>query len=175
MNQRCQLLSDHAVVITKEGPMVAHSNEDVKDIISHHFEIRKSEFYVTCRCPDSFLAYFHFTHDRNVVFVAASVVVVVLGLHAWDIDWFGNKELIPYHVKLSLKGIPSHAWFQEIAQLILGDEAIIRHVDEETEGAFDHRAFQCWVVCRDPSRIPQIVFCRLQNMMQIPGGMFRPI
>jgi hypothetical protein len=100
--------------------MVARSNEDVKDIISHHFEIRKSEFYVTRRCPDSFLAYFHDTHDKNVVFVAASVVVVGLGLHAWDIDWLGNKELIPYHVKLSLKGIPSHAWFQEIAQLILG-------------------------------------------------------
>jgi hypothetical protein len=33
MNQRCQYLINHAIVITDEGPMVVGSREKVKDII----------------------------------------------------------------------------------------------------------------------------------------------
>jgi hypothetical protein len=42
---------------------------------------------------------------------------------------------------LSVEGIPSHAWFKEIAALILGDEAMIRHVEEDTIRRVDMRAF----------------------------------
>jgi hypothetical protein len=88
---------------------------------------------------------------------------VELGFHAWDLDRHGDKELLPYHVKFSIEGIPPHAWFKEITDLILGDEAIIRHVEEDTQKRVDLRAFQCWATYRDPSKIPQSVFLSLSK------------
>jgi hypothetical protein len=85
---------------------------------------------------------------------------IELRFHEWGLDRFGDRELLPYHVELSLEGIPHHAWFREIAEKILCDEAIIRHV-EDTERHLDYRVCQCWAVCRDPSRIPQMVFMSL--------------
>jgi hypothetical protein len=52
--------------------------------------------------------------------------------------------------------------------LILGDEAIIRHVEEDTQKRVDLRAFQCWATCRDPSKIPQSVFLSLSKFEANP-------
>jgi hypothetical protein len=86
---------------------------------------------------------------------------IELGFHEWDIDRFGNREHIPYHVKLSLEGIPQHAWFREVADQVLCDEAIVHHVLEDTLRRTDQRAFECWAYCKDPSRIPQVVYLSL--------------
>jgi hypothetical protein len=59
---------------------------------------------------------------------------VNLRFHSWDIDHFGERVLIPFHVKLSIEGIPHHAWYQEIAEKIVGDEAVIHHVDQAPAG-----------------------------------------
>jgi hypothetical protein len=40
-------------------------------------------------------------------------------------DRFGEREIMPYHVKFCLEGIPRHAWLPEVAEKVLGDEAII--------------------------------------------------
>jgi hypothetical protein len=65
MNHR--YLTDHAIVITKKGPMGVRSHEEVKDIIQHHFGIRKHEFSVVRSHPEPFPALFHATHDRDVI------------------------------------------------------------------------------------------------------------
>jgi hypothetical protein len=41
MGQRGSMLSNHAVVITDEGPLGVRSKEGVKEIILHHFGISK--------------------------------------------------------------------------------------------------------------------------------------
>jgi hypothetical protein len=162
MHQKEQAMADHAVVISDEGPMEVRSREEVKEIIFQHFGIRKHEFSVTRSSPEAFVAFFHETHARDVVFAAGRVVdgPIELRFHEWGLDRFGDRELLPYHVELSIEGIPHHAWFREIAEKILCDEAIIRHV-EDTERHLDYRVCQCWAVCRDPSRIPQMVFMSL--------------
>jgi hypothetical protein len=43
-----------------------------------------------------------------------------------------TETSIPYHVKLSIEGLPQHVWFQVIAYKILGDVAFIHHVDPAT-------------------------------------------
>jgi hypothetical protein len=77
------------------------------------------------------------------LFTAARVVdgPIELEFHAWDIDRFGDRGLIPYHVKFSLEGIPQHAWSKETADLILGDEAIIRYVEVDAERQLDQCVF----------------------------------
>jgi hypothetical protein len=72
------------------------------------------------------------------------------------LDRFGTKENLPYHVRLSLEGIPQHAWNKDIANKVLGDEAIIHHVEEETLDRLDHRVFHCWAFSRDPSIIHHV-------------------
>jgi hypothetical protein len=47
--------------------------------------------------------------------------VVELSFSAWNVDTFGDRSIIPYHVKLSIEGILQHAWSQEIVDKILGD------------------------------------------------------
>jgi hypothetical protein len=96
------------VAIIEEGPMGVRSRDEVKDIIWHHFSTRKHEFYIYHSYPELFVAYFHEAEARDVVFATARVVEgpIELEFHAWDIDRFGDKGLIPYHVKFSLEGIP---------------------------------------------------------------------
>jgi hypothetical protein len=97
------------------------------------------------------------------LFTAARVVdgPIELEFHAWDIDRFGDRGLIPYHVKFSLEGIPQHAWSKETADLIMGDEAIIRYVKVDAERQLDQCVFQCWAICKDPSKVSQMVFLSL--------------
>jgi hypothetical protein len=32
---------------------------------------------------------------------------IELGFHAWDLDRFGDREIIPYQVRISLEGLPN--------------------------------------------------------------------
>jgi hypothetical protein len=93
---------------------------------------------------------------RDLVFAATRLIdgPVELRFKAWELDEFGERAIIPYHVKLTLEGIPQHAWSQQLADKILGDGAIIHHVEESTRKKVDQRAFQCWDFSKDPSHIP---------------------
>jgi hypothetical protein len=135
MEQRKRLLENHVVVITEEGPLGVRSREEVKDIISLNFGISKHNFYVYHTRAGPFLAFFHGTQDNDVVFVAARAVdgPTDLSFIAWELDRFGDGALFPYHVRMNIEGIPHHAWYQDIAQKKLCDEAIICHVDEDIE------------------------------------------
>jgi hypothetical protein len=46
MEQRKEMLTNHNVVITEEGPMSVCSKEEVKEILMHHFVIRKHDCYI---------------------------------------------------------------------------------------------------------------------------------
>jgi hypothetical protein len=115
--------------------------------------------------PEPFIVVFHDSHHRDILFAAGRVVdgPVELGLHPWDVDRFGGRELFPYHAKICFQGIPHHIWSREVASKLLSDEAIIIHIEEDITRKVDQRSFDCWVVCKDPSRIPQLV---LLSVMQ---------
>jgi hypothetical protein len=99
----------------------------------------------------------------ETVFTAGSVIdgAIELSFSSWELDAFGDRSIIPYHVRLSLEGVPQHAWNQETADKILGDEALIHFVEEGTRKKLDLHTFQCWAFSKDPSRIPQAVFLSL--------------
>jgi hypothetical protein len=85
---------------------------------------------------------------RDVVFAAGRLIDghVELSSSAWELDEFGERAIIPYHVRLIIEGLPQHAWNQESIALVLGDEAVIHHVDENTrkrlaKGSFSARYF----------------------------------
>jgi hypothetical protein len=138
------------VVITEEGAMGVQSREEVKDILFHHFGIRKHECYVYRSFSEPFIAMFPDSHDRDVVFAAGRVADGPVGLafHEWDIDKFGDRVNIPYLVWLSLEGLPRHAWGKEIADKILCDEAVIHYVETDTAEKTDQRAYCCWAYTR---------------------------
>jgi hypothetical protein len=94
---------------------------------------------------------------------------VNLRFHSWDIDHFGERVLIPFHVKLSIEGIPHHVWYQEIAEKIVGDEAVIHHVDQASCMRTDLRFFVCWAFCQNPSRLPHVVCLTLSDRFGDPG------
>jgi hypothetical protein len=89
--------------------------------------------------------------------------VIELRFHPWDVDRYGDRDLIPFHVKLSIKGLPQHVWFQVIANKILGDAALIHHVDPSTCHREDQCFYMCWAFCQNPSRIPQLVYLTLYD------------
>jgi hypothetical protein len=35
--------------------------------------------------------------------------LIELNFHAWDLDRFSDREIIPYQVRLCIEGIPQHA------------------------------------------------------------------
>jgi hypothetical protein len=116
--------------------------------------------YMCISHPHPFIIIFSDRHARDVVFAAGRAIdgAVELRFSAWDIDKFGDRTNILYHVKLSIEGIPQYAWSHEIAAKVLGDEAFIHHVKEATRKRIDRHTYQCWAFSLDPSHIPQIVF-----------------
>jgi hypothetical protein len=154
-------MMDHFALVAQEiGALSLASTEELKDILLHHFGIRKHEVYIYHSRPDPFVIIFSEQHSRDLVFGAGRFIdgPVELSFHAWDLDEFGERAIIPYHIRLSIEGIPHHAWYQEIADKVIYDEAIIHHVEEESRRRTDLRAYRCWAFSKDPSKIPQTVF-----------------
>lgn len=163
MEDRRELLTYKALVVVEEGPVGIQSREELKDIILHHFGIRKHELYVYCSYPKPYIVIFSEKATRDVVFAAARIVDghVELSIHAWDIDRFGDRVDLPYHVKLIIEGIPQHAWVPLIEDKVLCDEAIIHHIEEALRRRTDQRFYACGAFSQDPSRIPQLVYLSL--------------
>jgi hypothetical protein len=88
---------------------------------------------------------------------------VEVSFFAWELDEFGERAMIPFHVRLSLEGIPQHAWSQELADKFMCDEAIVHHVEENTRKKVDFRVFCCWAFSKDMSWIPQVVFLTMSS------------
>jgi hypothetical protein len=145
MDQRIRILVSHTLLITDDGPMAVRLREEVKDLIHLQFGISKHGFSVYRNNPGPFLAIFHEARDRDVLFVVGRVVEgpVELGFHALDLDRDGTREIIPFNVKVCLEGLPSHAWYREVAKKALCDEAVIYHVDQETINRVDQRTYDC--------------------------------
>jgi hypothetical protein len=92
-----------------------------------------------------------------------------LRFHSWDVDHFGERVLLPFHVKLSLEGLPHHAWTQAMAKRVVGDVAVIHHVDQASRRRIDFRFFACWAFCQNPSCIPQVVYLTLTEIFGDPN------
>jgi hypothetical protein len=93
---------------------------------------------------------------------------VELRFHAWDADRFREGVIVPYQVKLSIEGLPHHAWYQDVVEKVLGDVAVIHHVEQATRRKEDLRFYGCWAFCQDPNRIPQTVFLTLLDRLGDP-------
>jgi hypothetical protein len=165
MIQREDMLLKHALLIKEEGLLGIHSCEELKEVILHHFSIRKQEMYVYRNSCTPFVVVFSGKHARDEVYAVGRVIDegIELCFIAWELDEFAEPSIILYHVKLSIEGIPHHAWNQEVVEKVLCDEAIIHHVKEGTGKKIDVRTFPCWAFSKDPSKIPQIVFLSLIN------------
>jgi hypothetical protein len=108
---------------------------------------------------------FNDTHDRDIIFAAGSDLdgPIELGFHTWDIDRFGERKILPYQVRLSLEGIPQFVWCREVAYLVVGDEAFIHYVEEDPRQKVDQRTNNYWTMCKDPSKLPQMVYLSMTS------------
>jgi hypothetical protein len=145
IQERRSMLMHHAVIVTEEGPRGVASKEDVVDIIEHHFGLLRYEFNVICTNPEPFIILFSDRAARDLVFARDRVIdgPVQLRFHQWDVDHFGERSIVPFHVKLSLKGLPHHAWFREIAEKVVVSDAVIHHVEQGTRRRSDMRFYVC--------------------------------
>jgi hypothetical protein len=153
--------------ITEEGPLGVASREEISEIVCHHFGLLRYELRILRSNPEPFIIIFTDRAARDTVFARGRVSdgPVDLRFHSWswEIDRFGERDFIPYHVKISLEGIPHHAWYQDVAGKILGDAVVIHHVDQATRRREDLRFYVCWAFSHNPSRIPQLVFLTLSD------------
>jgi hypothetical protein len=136
--------------------MGLHSYEELSDLITYQFGFCKYAFYVYRSWPDPFVVIFSYQHMRDMVFAVGRTIErpVELQFSARELDEFGERAMTPFHVRLSLEGMPQHAWSLELADKILCDEVIVHHVEENTRKRVDFRAFFCWAFSKEPSRIP---------------------
>lgn len=167
---RQRLLEERALLVTEMGPAGLTSTKEVAKMVQHYFGISKYEFQVFPSAPEPYIIFFNESDDRDRAFARGSISEgpYELHFHLWSLDRHGNRTPIPYHLKLSIEGIPQHAWFQEIAEKVLCDECVIHCVDEATLRREDQRAYVCWGFAQDPSRIPQLVYLTLVDLARDP-------
>jgi hypothetical protein len=171
IQQRRSMLVHHALIITEEGARGVASKEEVVDIVEHHFGLLRYEFNVICTNLEPFIIIFSDRAARDLVFARGKVVdgSAELRFHLWDPDRFGELVLLPFHVKLSLEGIPHHAWLQGIAERAVGEQVVIHHVDQTSHRKIDLRFFICWAFCQNTTRIPQVVYLTLSDIFGDPS------
>jgi hypothetical protein len=159
------MLVHRALLVKEVRPMAAASHAKVADIIEHHFGFLRYEFHVIRSSSEPFVIIFFDRAARNKVFARGKAVdgPVELRFHPWDADGFGEHTILPYHIKLSVEGLPHHAWFPETVDNILGDEVVVHHVDQISRHKEDLRFFACWAFCHNPSRIPQMAYLTLAD------------
>jgi hypothetical protein len=145
VQQKREMLTQHALLITEEDPLGVASREEVAEIISHNFGLPGYEFHIFRSNPEPFIVIFSDRATRDIVFARGRVQdgLVDLRFHTKEADRFGERVLIPYHVKVSLEGLPHHAWSIEMAERVLGDEAVIHHVEQATRRREDFRFYSC--------------------------------
>lgn len=163
IEQRAEMLTTRALVVKDEGVLGVSSKEELKEAIIHHFNLREYELEVFQNYPEHFLVIFRSEEARNLVFARGRLVEGPFDFRfrLWNVDLHGDRRLLPFHVKISLEGLPLHAWFEEVAAKVVGDACAIHHVDRATRRREDLRAFVCWTFCQDPNSIPQVVYLTL--------------
>jgi hypothetical protein len=67
------MLSRHALLVKEEGPLGIRSCEELKEVILHHFDIRKHEMYVYRSSCSSFIIIFSDKHARDEVYVVGRI------------------------------------------------------------------------------------------------------
>jgi hypothetical protein len=165
IQQRREMLTQHALFISEEGVLGVASREDVAEIIGHHFDLMRYEFHVFRSHLEPFIVLFSEHSVRDVVFARGRVSdgPVELQFDSWNVDRCAERTMLPFHVKISIEGLPQHAWFQEIADKVVGDAAIIHYIDQATRRRTDQSFFICWAFCHNPSQIPQLVYLTLTD------------
>jgi hypothetical protein len=108
------------------------SCDELKNVIVQHFGFSEHELLAYRSVPDSFVIIFSDRKARDLVFTVGRLIdgPLELSFSAWDLDDFREWVVLTYHVCISIEGIPHHAWSQELADMVLFDEAIIHHVEE---------------------------------------------
>jgi hypothetical protein len=70
IQQRRDMLSKHALLVTEEGPLGVVSREEVAEIICNNFSLRRYEFYIFRSSPDPFIVIFSKRAARDLVFAS---------------------------------------------------------------------------------------------------------
>lgn len=65
MQQRRDMLTHHALLVTEEGPLGVASKEEVVEIIRHHFGLRRYECHVYRCKPEHFIVIFNEDSTRD--------------------------------------------------------------------------------------------------------------
>jgi hypothetical protein len=112
MEDMHDMLSNYALVVKEEGSMGLHSYEELSDLITYQFGFCKYAFYVYRSWPEPFVVIFSYQHMRDMVFAVGRTIErpVELQFSARELDEFGERAMTPFHVRLSLEGMPQHAW-----------------------------------------------------------------
>jgi hypothetical protein len=97
MEQRREMLSSHAVVITEEGSW--EFSLEMREETSSTNTLAKERM-------SSLFKIFTESQARDVVFAVGRAVdgPIELCFHAWELDRFGDRVIIPYHVRLCIRG-----------------------------------------------------------------------
>jgi hypothetical protein len=113
IQQRRQMLTHHALLVTEEGARGVASQEDATEIIGYNFDPLRYEYHVFKKHHEPFIVLFLDRAVRDAVFVKGKIFdgPVELRFHTWDVDRRAERTLLPYHVKISIEGLPQHAWF----------------------------------------------------------------
>jgi hypothetical protein len=96
-------------VSRKKGQWGMRSCDELKTVITHHFGFSKHELLAYRSVPDPFVIIFFDRRDRDLVFAAGRLIdgPLELSFRAWDLDDFGERVVLPYHIRSASRAYPT--------------------------------------------------------------------
>jgi hypothetical protein len=86
------------------------SCDELKTVITHHFGFSKHELLAYRSVSDPFVIIFSDRRARDLVFAAGRLIdapPLELSFRAWDLDDFGERVVLPYHIRSASRAYPT--------------------------------------------------------------------
>ncbi|KAF0896150.1 hypothetical protein E2562_019644 [Oryza meyeriana var. granulata] len=161
---------DHSLLATVLGRRPMVSPVEMVEAISRHTGIHQSRVRVEITFPEDFLISFSSARERNLVLRRSHEVYcngVPISLKLWSRRRWGTSSVLSYFTKISLDGLPLHAWEHEaIRNLInnLGGQLV------EMIPVDDARCLGLFAWFKNPTDLPQMINIEITEKLGAGGS-----
>ncbi|KAI4997619.1 hypothetical protein ZWY2020_052961 [Hordeum vulgare] len=163
MQAESALLSSNGAVVWLDGARRDVPCRQVADELAVALGALKADVDVVKHYPEQFFV--RFMHQHHCALAVSREHLLGAGhtifVREWRLEAHADNEDQLHHVRLSLEGVPLHAWNNYIATFLIGRGCSLDYIEPRSLRKEDTRDLALWAWTADPSSIPKVKWLTL--------------
>ncbi|GJM98143.1 hypothetical protein PR202_ga15124 [Eleusine coracana subsp. coracana] len=135
----------------------------VKHAMAQQLRVPSHTISVTRHQPEDFLVKFDLAphRDRAVLVRYFNIAGTAFELRPWQLDNHTAPHTYWYHTKISIEGLPMHAWTGSALRQLFINFAVYDRMSSSSYLCDNSRICSCWVWMFNPDIVPLSVLCTI--------------